>query len=402
MLYDGNVIAKETNAISIVDSKETLMLEEESRSNIILKQNDPMVFENKVNTKPIDYIELNRLFEDFGEQEIDQDSAHMVAASKVSMLKPVNTANGVSTTSTQVNAAFATNIANLSDVVTCAFLASQPNSLQLAHKDLEQIHPYDIEDMNLRWQMEMLTVRARRFLKKTGRKLTVNGNENLGFDTSKLECYKCHKRGHFARECRSLRNQDFKNKESTRRTVHVEKHVSTALVSCDGLGGYDWSDQAEEGPNYTLMAYTSSTSDSKMSLLLSLYKSSKEKTKAVIKNTDASIIEEWVSDDEEKNVTQPKIVKKTVRPNIVNTARQVNIVHQKTTVNAARPISYLSTTVHSTVKRPIQKNTTFKKNINKRVNIVRSKTVNTARPKAVVNDVKRNHVNAVKAPACWV
>ncbi|GJW71828.1 integrase, catalytic region, zinc finger, CCHC-type containing protein [Tanacetum coccineum] len=65
MLYDGSVIAKETNVISIDDSEETLMLEEESRSKMLLKQSDPMVLEKKVNTKPINYAELNRLSEDF-------------------------------------------------------------------------------------------------------------------------------------------------------------------------------------------------------------------------------------------------------------------------------------------------------------------------------------------------
>nr|GEW73816.1 hypothetical protein [Tanacetum cinerariifolium] len=98
----------------------------------------------------------------------------------------VNTANRVSTASTQVNVAFSTNIDNLSDVVICAFLASQPNSPQLAHEDLEQIHPDDMEEMDLRWEMAMLNMRVRRFLKKTGRNLTVNGNETLGFDMSKV------------------------------------------------------------------------------------------------------------------------------------------------------------------------------------------------------------------------
>ncbi|GJX89553.1 ribonuclease H-like domain-containing protein [Tanacetum coccineum] len=77
------------------------------------------------------------------------------------------------------------------------------------------------------------------FLKNTERKLTVNGNKTIGFDKSKVECYNCHKRGHFARKCRALRIQDNKNKESSRRSVHVETSTSIALVSCDGLGGYD-------------------------------------------------------------------------------------------------------------------------------------------------------------------
>ncbi|GJW09388.1 putative ribonuclease H-like domain-containing protein [Tanacetum coccineum] len=86
----------------------------------------------------------------------------------------------------------------------------------------------------------------------------------------------------------------------------------------------------------------------------------------------------------------------------INTARQVNAAQSKATVNAARPMSYLSKIAHSTVKMPIHKNTTFKNsNINQRVNIVRGKKFNTARPKAVVNAVKGNNFNVVKASACW-
>ncbi|GJW27102.1 putative ribonuclease H-like domain-containing protein [Tanacetum coccineum] len=161
---------------------------------------------------------------------------------KVSTNEAVNTAQGISTASTEVNAAYSINIDNLSDAVICSFFASQPNSPQLVYRDLQQIYPYDIEEMDLRWQMAMLTMRARRFLKNTKRKLTVNGNKTIGFDKSKVECYNCHKRGHFARKCRAPRNQDNKNTESSRRSVPVETSTSTALVSCDGLGGYDWSD----------------------------------------------------------------------------------------------------------------------------------------------------------------
>ncbi|GJW75781.1 hypothetical protein Tco_0135151 [Tanacetum coccineum] len=80
MLYDGSVIAKKTNVISIADSEETLMLEEESRSKMLLKQSDPNVLEKKVNIKPIIYAELNRLSEDFGkrfvlQQELSDEQA---------------------------------------------------------------------------------------------------------------------------------------------------------------------------------------------------------------------------------------------------------------------------------------------------------------------------------------
>nr|GEU71170.1 hypothetical protein [Tanacetum cinerariifolium] len=97
----------------------------------------------------------------------------------------VNTANGVNTISSQVNAASALNIDNLSDAVICAFLASQPNITQLINEDLEQIHPGDLEEMDLKWQMAMLTMRARRFLKNTRRKLNLTGNDYVAFDKSK-------------------------------------------------------------------------------------------------------------------------------------------------------------------------------------------------------------------------
>ncbi|GJR84797.1 ribonuclease H-like domain-containing protein [Tanacetum coccineum] len=195
----------------------------------------------------------------------------------------VNTAHGVSTASTQVNAANSTNIDNLSDAII-----------------------YDMEEMDLRWQMAMLTMRARR----------------------------------------APRNQDNKNKESSRRSVPVETSTSIALVSCDGLGGYDWSDQAEEGPNYGIIGLLIFNPDSeivdncKKKLGYENYNavpppyignfmpltpdlsftsldefvnkhvvengkamSSKEEPKIVKKNDDAPIIEEWVSDDEEEDVS---------------------------------------------------------------------------------------------------
>ncbi|GKE24893.1 ribonuclease H-like domain-containing protein, partial [Tanacetum coccineum] len=178
---------------------------------------------------------------------------------------PVNTAHGATTASTQATAINTTIIDNLSDAVIYAFFASQPNSPQLDNEDLQQIHLDDLEEIDLRWQMAMLTMRARRFLKKTGRKFSVDGTETIGFDKSKVEFYNCHKRGHFARECRAPRNQENRNKENTRRVMSVEITTSNALVSCNG-SGYDWSDQAEEGPtNFAFMAYSSTSSDYEVS-----------------------------------------------------------------------------------------------------------------------------------------
>nr|GEU56545.1 hypothetical protein [Tanacetum cinerariifolium] len=95
MMYNDNVIAKETNMISIADSEKTLMLEEKSQSKMLLKQSAPMVLEKKVNTKPINYDELNRLSEDFGkrfvpqQEQSDEQALHPIidqSAPKVSLV----------------------------------------------------------------------------------------------------------------------------------------------------------------------------------------------------------------------------------------------------------------------------------------------------------------------------
>nr|GEU42926.1 hypothetical protein [Tanacetum cinerariifolium] len=210
----------------------------------------------------------------------------------------VNTAIGVSTAGTQVNIA---NIDNLSDAVICAFLASQRSSPQHVNGDLEQIHLDDLEEMDLRWQMAMLTMRAKRFLKKTEKKLIVNGNETIGFDKSNVECYNYHKRGHFARECRALRSQDSKNKERTRRTVSVETPASTALIVDNFKKGLGY-----ENYNVVSPPYTGNFMPSKPNLSFTRLdefankpvvensdaKTSETKPKVVWKNNDAPIIKE--------------------------------------------------------------------------------------------------------------
>ncbi|GJW94784.1 hypothetical protein Tco_0174456 [Tanacetum coccineum] len=138
-----------------------------------------------------------------------------------------NTAYRVSAAHTQSNP---TSIDNLSDAVICAFLASQPNSPQLSQEDLEQIDPDDLEEMDLQWEMAMLTIRARRFIKRTGRKLDVNGLKSLDLTVGQKWM-----------------------------VTNLETPTENALVTQDGIGGYDWSYQAEEElpTNFALMAHTS-------------------------------------------------------------------------------------------------------------------------------------------------
>ncbi|GKA52176.1 ribonuclease H-like domain-containing protein [Tanacetum coccineum] len=321
----------------------------------------------------------------------------------------VNTAYEVSTASTQVNTANSSNVDNLSDVVIYIFLASQPNSPQLVTKDLQQIYLDDIEEIDLRWQTTMLTMRARSFLKNTGRRLTVTSIENIGFDKSKVECYNCHKKGHFAREYRASRNQDYKNKESTRRNIPVETSTSTSLVSFDGLGGYDWNFKKSE---LMVLAYKTGLESVEEKLEVykaneSIYsqdikfvnkpvvenrKSDEEVSKVVRKSNDFPVIEDWVLDSEEENVSQTKTEKKIVKPSIAKIEFFKPKQQKKTSRKTIKQIEKHRQNTHSPRGNQRNWNNTMPKAV-----------VNTVRPKAVVNATRpKAVVNVVKASACWV
>ncbi|GKA58175.1 putative ribonuclease H-like domain-containing protein, partial [Tanacetum coccineum] len=212
----------------------------------------------------------------------------------------VNTIHGATTSSTQAIVVNSTTIDNLSDAVICAFFA---------------------KEMDLRWQMAMLTMRARRFLKKTRRKLSVNGTESIG----------------------APRNQENRNRENTLRDVPVETTTSNALITCDGAG-YDWSDQAEEGnfmpskpdlsglEEFVNEPIVSEPTVKKPVVETNEAKASAEKPKAVRKNNGAPIIKDWVSDNEEEDVPQAKKEKKTVKSSFA----KIEFVKSKEQVKSPR------------------------------------------------------------------
>ncbi|GJZ67639.1 putative ribonuclease H-like domain-containing protein, partial [Tanacetum coccineum] len=300
------------------------------------------------------------------------------------------------------------------------------NQVFHSYEDLQQIHPDDLEEMDLRWNIAMLTMRARRFLKNTGRKLDMANKERIGFDKSKVECFNCHKRGHFARECRAPRNQDSRNREPTRRTVPVEETTSNALVSqCDGFG-YDWSDQAEEGPtNFALMAYSStsltSSTNSEVSndsnccsSCLECVKDLKEQNEQLVKDLRTARI----------SVVSYKTGLESVeaRLQIMDKCKiglGYNAIPPPYTGNFMPPKSDLvypslddfvdvNESVSESVVKKLIVETNEPKTARKeqcaqfRLCVLKGTRVNTARPKAVLSVVKGNKENAVKALACWV
>ncbi|GJW31140.1 ribonuclease H-like domain-containing protein [Tanacetum coccineum] len=128
-----------------------------------------------------------------------------------------------------------------------------------AYEDLEHIHEDDLEEMDLKWQLSLLSMRAKRYFQRTKKKIFINANDTAGYDKSKVECFNCHKMGHSARECRAPRNKEgqFRNQENTRKQGNNEDTYSKAMLAIDGVG-FDWSDMAEEQvqTNMALMAFS--------------------------------------------------------------------------------------------------------------------------------------------------
>nr|GFC25245.1 hypothetical protein [Tanacetum cinerariifolium] len=123
----------------------------------------------------------------------------------------------------------------------------------IKYKDITQIDEDDIEEMDIEWNMALLSIRANMFWKKTGKKITIPGSDVAGFDKSKVECFNYHKMGHFGKECRAPRSQDSGKRESYKQGPKEEEPAPKALMAIDGIG-WDWSYMENEEENHALVA----------------------------------------------------------------------------------------------------------------------------------------------------
>nr|GEV76937.1 protein kinase-like domain, phloem protein 2-like protein [Tanacetum cinerariifolium] len=403
----------------------------------------PKTFLKKLNKFDLDTMSIDDLYNNFKivEQKVkgtacsDSSSQNMafMTSPSTNSTNEVPTAYEISTTSTQSSiSSTKVNTANLIDANVYALLTNQSNGSQLVHKDLEQIHKDDLEKMDLKWQLALLSMRAKRFFQKTKRKITINGSDIAGFDKSKVECYNFHKMGHFSKSADSQ-----------------ETKIVIAGIKIALKGPYMAEDEVPT--NMAFMAFSNSKSCETESK-----NASKEIPNELKESPDALLVKDRVLDNknylvkslvvvEKKTIVstiakiefvkakqQEKPVRKPVKNNAprvvimktglrsLNTARPVNTAHPKTTVHCARPMLHFSKSIQSTVKRPYQQRTSytnksFRQTINtarqrpvntvrpRPVNTVRLRLVNTARPNlTVVNVAKVNQVNVVMTSACWI
>nr|GEW22566.1 hypothetical protein [Tanacetum cinerariifolium] len=156
--------------------------------------------------------------------------------------------------STQVSPASAdVATASFSHDTVCTYIASQSNGSQVKYKDINQIDEDDIEEMDIKWNMALMSMRVDRFWKKTGKKITIQGTDVAGFDKSKVKCFNYYEMGHFARECRAPRSQDWGRRENFKQGSKTEEQTPKAMIVIDEVG-WDWSYMANEEEDHALVA----------------------------------------------------------------------------------------------------------------------------------------------------
>ncbi|GJR78299.1 putative ribonuclease H-like domain-containing protein [Tanacetum coccineum] len=234
-------------------------------------------------TKPrLDTLSFDDLYNNLRVFEADVKGSTTSSSNKENVAfissESTNSTNGVSTaysTSTSDgHSSHRENSSSYTDDLMHSFFANQSTAPKLDHKDLDQIDSFDLEEMDLKWMVAMISTRLKKFNKLSGRKLHFDAKEPIGFDKTKVECYNCHQKGHFAKECRSKGNQDgrrrdqgnsnfgYKSYNNERRPG--KKDDSKAMVTLDGER-IDWTTHAEdEQEDFAFMAFNNSDNEVKI------------------------------------------------------------------------------------------------------------------------------------------
>nr|GEU96546.1 hypothetical protein [Tanacetum cinerariifolium] len=120
-------------------------------------------------------------------------------------------------------------------------------------KDINQIDEDDMEEVDIKWNMALLSMRADKIWKKTWKKISIQGSDVAGFDKSKVECFNCHKMGHFASECRAPRSQERGRRDNYKQGSKAEEQALKVLMAIDGMG-WDWSYMENDEEDHALVA----------------------------------------------------------------------------------------------------------------------------------------------------
>ncbi|GKB82016.1 putative ribonuclease H-like domain-containing protein [Tanacetum coccineum] len=387
-----------------------------------------------------------------------QNLAFMTAPS-TSSTNDVNTAKPayeVSIVSPNVNtASLQVSTARFSDNAVYAFMVENPNGSNLLQQDLEKIHEDDREAMDLKWQLSLLSMRAKRYYQRTCKKIFINANDTAGYDKSKVECFNCFDECYEEEQVSD--NNGYKWRFQTlrglatveeqlityrknevlfseevavlKRELRLQKSRINVLKSKKGLGynvvppphpliynrpkkidlSYSGLDEFKE-PEFKSYGFEDSKQESNIAQC-----KYHQRERMVYGNNYHRVNYNYTTNRTHPNAQRnmvPRAVLMKSGPKSFNTARTINTAHPKSIVFSATSLSHFSKLAQSTIKRPYQSKTVLSnKRFTQTNNTAKAKAVNTARPKAVntawphsavVSVVRVNQANAIKTSSYWV
>nr|GEV06600.1 hypothetical protein [Tanacetum cinerariifolium] len=323
-------------------------------------------FEGNTKTKKVQKTLLKQQYKNFiGSSSESLDQIHDRLQKLVSQLEihgvttePVSVAASVFVICAKLHVSSLPNVDSLSNAVIYLFFASQSFCPQLDNEDLKQIDADDLKEMDLKWQMAMLTMRARRFLQKIGRNLGENGPTSMGFDMSKVECYNCHRKGHFARDCRSPKDLRRNEEEPTNYALMA---FSSSSSSFDNESDKSWPPsslydrfQSSDGyhvvpppctgtfmppkPNLVFNNAPNGVETDHSSFTIKLSPTKPDQDLSLTNRSSTPIIEDYVSDFEDEFETKtPQIVTSFVQSTEQVKSPRPSVQHVETSIPTATP-----------------------------------------------------------------